>query len=231
MAQDPNEDDLDNILSSALEAFDSPAPSGQASTAEADNGKPNEAPAEEEALPAVSEEATKYFEDALKSLGQLDMGDENLGDLDDVTEADLKMVEEFMKSLGDSLGGLSGNDPASASAAPNVDKLVENIVGQLLSEDVLKEPMLQMKDAYKQWLPENKEKLSKENYEKYQTQENLVNEICDKYESGASTEDIMQLLTKMQETGAPPDDVMNKLSAGNRGAADLEKVTEACGVQ
>lgn len=227
------------------------------------------------------DDAGKALEDALRALGELGLGqspgsgpggvgDANGSSADDVTEADMKLVEEFITSLGESLSGLGGVDPnvlanlnplasgPAASAANNlpsssstssrqppshahnhapiaqsrtpaqqqqsqpqeqshpqqpvVEKLVESIVGHLLSEDVLKEPMMQMRAAYNEWLPKNESKLSAQDQQRYRRQKELVEQICLHYERGAGVTEIMELLSFMQETGAPPNEVMEQLS-------------------
>lgn len=250
--------DLDSILDDALDAFDEPEPNvsphipssnktdddiieeiavltrqkqqpqttGQSSSSTSHDGS---------TVPSGNEEdAALALEDALRALGELGLdghkGTTSTGqdNNEDVTEADMKLVEEFITSLGESLNGL-GNIPGSAglptyfsNPVPSneeeeeqpvvVEKLVESIVGHLLSEDVLKEPMLLMRQAYNEWLPKNETKLSENDLKRYKKQKSLVDQICEHYEKGAGVTEIMELLSFMQETGAPPDEVMNQLS-------------------
>lgn len=252
MTDEIDEDELDDILEGALDAFETtrPKPAASASTkppAAVDNGANSNASAASRSAP--DEETARAFEDALKTLG--DMNLDASGDDDALAEADMKLVEEFMSSLGASLGELglgAGGQTAPAGApatgqealTPNMEKLVESIVGQLLSKDVLKGPMNQMRESYTRWLPENAERLSVEELGRYSRQQQLVEEICEKYECGGDTAEIMELLSKMQETGAPPAEIMNDLSedgaAGSSDmngldAANLDKMGELCGVQ
>lgn len=267
MANGTSEDELDDILDDALEAFDTSRKAASIPAAKcgdegaSSTGKAgDESSSADEAPPEVSVEAAKAFEDALKALGDFGL-DEN-GNDDDVSEADMKLVEDFMRSIGSSFGGMDGPRPKGnaagagqsagagqagasggigAGTAPDVEKLVESIVGHLLSEDVLKSPMLQMRAAYAEWLPKNAEELSAEELGRYSRQQELVEEICEQYESGSASSGIMELLSKMQETGAPPAEVMKGLSmdADNSdgglgpamGVPEMEKMMESCGVQ
>lgn len=233
MAQTHDDDELDDILDSALDAFDNlekpsediPDKQVPSNVVQLDSAEGGGAEA--------SAEATRIFEEALKALGDLKV--EDVEDNEGI-EADMKLVEEFMKTLGSSVGGgdkasETGDAIGQVPEAPEVEKLVESIVGTLLSEDVLKGPMLQMREAYAEWLPAHRASLTEEEVGRYSRQEKLVGEICQRYEKGGDSGDIMELLSKMQETGAPPDEVMQRVSEKGEGEGQLGKVGEACGVQ
>lgn len=263
-------DDLDAILDDALEAFDaSPARAPPRSTGGDDDVETSRAPAtetvaittptttpltaeEDASAPGIDggdDDGSRALEDALRALGELGLGGDasTSSGNDPVSEADMKLVEEFVTSLGESLSGLgvpgtstgqtsaTGNndmprneaDVAAAATRPEVERLVESIVGHLLSEDVLKTPMAQMKRAYAEWLPANKESLSKEDVTRFSRQRELVDEICEKYDTHAPSSEIMELLSQMQETGAPPSEVMRQLSSD--GAVDSLLGQLGCG--
>lgn len=267
-------DELDGILDGALDAFESaPKPKTTTTPSEltsdvsattlqkSDAGSSN-ASEDVGTESELMDEAARAFDDAVKALGDLRTNPPEGSDGEDVNEADMKLVEEFMASLGSSLGGLGvpgaggdgtrdasgvgGTRPEDVGAkaegvAKNMEKMVENIVGHLLSEDVLKTPMQQMRAAYAEWLPKHAEELSAEEFGRYSKQQELVEQICDKYESGADSGVIIELLSKMQETGNPPADVMKGLSGeaengevgGLPGMAppELDKMVESCGMQ
>lgn len=271
MADDLEEDELDGILDGALEAFDAAAPQHTSShkslpqsnasllskptistplnTPTKTSSSDNETPSSEKrpsgrAVGACGDDDTgRALEDALKELEEksFDQGDA----ADDVMEADMKLVEEFMKSL--SSLGTANMDSANATMSgetsssrnnrqPGVETLVNSIVGHLLSEDVLKSPMIQMRAAYEQWLPNNKESLSAQDLDRFSRQKELVEEICEKYESNADSSEIMELLSEMQKTGAPPDMVLKDLDDGGEAAqglqgAELDKLADSCGMQ
>lgn len=212
----------------------------------------------------------RALEDALRALSQLHAaptGENGLhshtdlsGNVDaDRAEADMKLVEDFVTSLGESLSTLGAADVLDAAqgtratadnadaqstsrtqsqangtaqqqqheqkqSQPVVERLVESIVSQLLSEDVLKGPMMQMREAYAEWLPSHEQSLSDVDRKRFRRQRDLVNDICKRYEGGASsTTDIMTLLSQMQELGSPPDEVMSKLSTDGHMDAFIER--------
>eukprot|EP00177_Eucheuma_denticulatum_P000407 GFKZ01000704.1.p2 GENE.GFKZ01000704.1~~GFKZ01000704.1.p2 ORF type:complete len:234 (+),score=59.17 GFKZ01000704.1:2105-2806(+) len=233
MAQTHDEDDLDDILDSALDAFDTIDKPPKDIPVKQAPGNVVQLDSAEEGGAEVSAEATRMFEEALKALGDL-----NVDEVEDSAgiEEDMKLVEEFMKTLGSSVGGGdkpngTGNAGGAIPEVPEVEKFVESIVGTLLSEDVLKGPMLQMREAYAEWLPAHRERLTEEEAGRYARQQKLVGEICQMYERGGDSGEIMELLSKMQETGAPPEEVMQRVSEKGEGDGQLGKVSEACGMQ
>ncbi|KAI0565926.1 Pex19 protein [Gracilaria domingensis] len=252
--------ELDGILDGALEAFDnvqdgSSAPSRATEQSDVEeiarDVAPDQAIPEESGTrsPVRDDETGKALEEALKALRELGVGEDQ--GREEVHEEDMKLVEEFMTSLSSSLGNLApqnafDDQPRGAAHAseaehvnggrPEVEKLVDTIVGQLLSEDVLKLPMMHMRTAYEEWLPNNLESLSAEERERYTKQQDLVRQICAKYEAKADSAEIMELLSKMQDTGSPPDAVLQNLDSAAPGspsfqASDIEKFGDMCPMQ
>lgn len=100
--------------------------------------------------------------------------------------------------------------------------MVESIVGEILAEDVLREPMEQMRVAFSDWLPENRGSLPAADAARYDKQADIVGRICKEYERGnTQTAHVMALLQEMHDTGAPPPEVMSQLGGqeGAEGAA------------
>lgn len=247
-ARDTN---LEQILDDALDAYDdiesetpqdeaeeaptlpvpSVSPTTDTFTLPSDSREENAPP------PSIEDAAGRAFEDALRALDQLRMHDAEASSSNDadLAEADMKLVEQFVTTLGESLSGLgplSANENASTQPnlndskgdSPIVERLVESIVGHLLSADVLKQPMRQMRVAYAQWLPKQTS-LSDEQRRKYERQQQLIQQICQKYDRGASMTEIMQSLSDMQETGEIPEGVMSQLDTDGA----LETVMERLG--
>lgn len=217
-------DDVDDTEAQQDEAEEAPSLPTSSRPSPADNLTLSSDSREENAPPpSIEDAAGRAFEDALRALDQLRTHDtEASSSADaDLAEADMKLVEQFVTTLGESLSGL-GTDPGNDNLPPRaglndekgelpiVERLVESIVGHLLSADVLKQPMRQMRVAYAQWLPKQTS-LTDDQRRKYERQQQLIHDICQKYERGASTTEIMQSLADMQETGEIPDGVMSQL--------------------
>lgn len=245
--------DLEQILDDALDAFDdvdeaeaphdeveaAPKLSISSSVASPSRRLPSELNSREEKVspPSAEETTGRAFEDALRALDELrDFDAQASSTMDaDQAEADLKLVEQFVTSLGESLAGLvpppsndSSSVPTSASGSkadmPIVERLVESIVGHLLSADVLKEPMRQMRAAYANWLPAQTS-LSDDQRKLYERQQQLIEQICDKYDKGASSTEIMHSLSDMQETGEIPEGVMSQLDTDGALETVMEKLS------
>ncbi|PXF47789.1 Peroxisome biogenesis protein 19-1 [Gracilariopsis chorda] len=254
-----DDDELDNILDGALEAFDDvrDAPHTVSKAEASDTAEiaqdiaPNQSIHEETASkpPFGTDEASEALEEALNSLKKLGISQDQ--EKEDVIDQDVKLVEEFLTTLSSSFGALNAQNPvdgqsadatapgeteSAKGAAPEMEKFVDTIVGQLLSEDVLKYPMMQMRTAYEEWLPENAGSLTKEEKERYTVQKNLVEQICDKYTAKADSSEIMDLLSKMQDTGSPPDAILKKIDNASSPspaveAPDVDKLVEMCPMQ
>jgi len=121
--------------------------------------------------------------------------------------------------------------------------MVESIVSQLLSKDVLKGPMLEMRGSYETFLGAKGESLPAEELQRFRTQQECVIAICDMYERDAPMTEIMDKLHQMQDCGAPPQEVIDKLSSGDGDEGDdsgpldpaelakLERLQQQCPVQ
>lgn len=94
--------------------------------------------------------------------------------------------------------------------------MIETFMQQLLSKEVLEEPIKEICERYPKWLEENKSKISSEEYERFLTQYKLMKELTKVFEteSGHSSK-IIELMQKMQECGHPPDDIMRQLGGSD----------------
>jgi len=73
---------------------------------------------------------------------------------DDDPTGDPRMMEEMMKEFEKMRGDW------------NADDMIDGMMGQLLSKDLMYEPMKQVTELFPEWLQENKSKLSEEDYSK-----------------------------------------------------------------
>lgn len=231
------DDELDGILDDALDAFDKePSVDAKASSAVQEAKTPDQDGV------GVTDETAKALEEALGTLAQ--MGFEN-GATDmpeDVNENDLKVLEDIFRGMGAAgdAAGPAGNGSGSKGAnvpGPAIEQMVESIVGHLLSEDVLKKPMMTMREVYAKWLPENAESLSAEELGRYSKQQELIEEICERFDKKAKTSEIMELLGEMQKTGQPPEAVMKAVDSEQGGGlpamplGDMAGLGDQCGMQ
>lgn len=93
--------------------------------------------------------------------------------------------------------------------------LVDGMMQQLLSRDIMYEPMKQICERYPEWLAEKESLLSKEDYERYGKQYQYFQQIIAVYESEPDNfARLSELMQEMQETGQPPSEIVKDLAPG-----------------
>jgi len=113
------------------------------------------------------------------------------------TETDA-FLAEMMKQL-DAAGGGDG-----AGSEAGMAKLLEGMMGQLMSKDILYEPMKDLNEKYPPWLATHKEKLPQKEFENYSNQYGYVQKIMGKFDDPKYDEedtqtkvDLMDLMQKV----------------------------------
>nr|XP_016502706.1 PREDICTED: peroxisome biogenesis protein 19-2-like [Nicotiana tabacum] len=111
------------------------------------------------------------------------------------------MMEEWAKQFEELAG------------SQDMESIVETMMQQLLSKEILYEPMREIGERYPKWLEDNKSKLSSEEYERYRHQYELIRDLNKVYETEPSNfNKIVELMQKMQECGQPPNDIVHELA-------------------
>eukprot|EP00244_Chara_vulgaris_P012012 TRINITY_DN6169_c0_g1_i8.p1 TRINITY_DN6169_c0_g1~~TRINITY_DN6169_c0_g1_i8.p1 ORF type:complete len:342 (-),score=57.57 TRINITY_DN6169_c0_g1_i8:426-1451(-) len=117
--------------------------------------------------------------------------------------ADHEFVEKLMEQF-ESLGG-----------SQDIQGLMETMIKQLLSKEVLHAPMMEISERYPVWLEANKSKISEEDYSRYAKQLDLMKKLCEMYDTCPEDfEKIMELMQQMQDCGNPPSEIMKELAPG-----------------
>nr|GMD94241.1 peroxisome biogenesis protein 19-1-like [Ipomoea batatas] len=138
-------------------------------------------------------EQTREAVKGLESSTGLKAGGENFG-----TDA---MVEDWVKQFEELAG------------TQDMESIVETMMQQLLSKEVLHEPMKEIEERYPKWLEENKAKLSNEEYDRYGHQYELIKELIGVYDTEPDNfTKVVELMQKMQECGQPPNDIVHELA-------------------
>ncbi|PHT45493.1 hypothetical protein CQW23_14651 [Capsicum baccatum] len=110
-------------------------------------------------------------------------------------------MEDWLKQLEELAG------------SQDMESIVETMMQQLLSKEILHEPMREIGERYPKWLEDNKVKLSSEEYERYRHQYELIRDLNKVYETDPSNfNKIVELMQKMQECGQPPNDIVQELA-------------------
>ncbi|KAJ3017047.1 UNVERIFIED_CONTAM: hypothetical protein HDU68_011881 [Siphonaria sp. JEL0065] len=116
-------------------------------------------------------------------------------------------IEAMMKELEIMMGSAEFED------------MFGNVMGQLMNRDLLYEPMKDLAAKYPEYLQENKDSISAEDYQRFTSQHQIVVHIMKVYDDESVTGDEEQkqvgdLMQKMQELGNPPDGIMQDLTPG-----------------
>ncbi|XP_020585239.1 peroxisome biogenesis protein 19-2-like [Phalaenopsis equestris] len=239
---EPYPDDLDQLLDSALDDFAkldlAPSQRGSSSGGEGKEGRGDvlaqasssssvrglgiglpdlRSRKQQRALPPKKTHATETLEKLTQQTR------EAVRELESVTSAaaagsraaggfdEESMVEDFVKQFEELAG------------SQDMESIVETMMQQLLSKEILQEPMKEIGERYPKWLQEHKSSLSKEEYDRYYRQYELILKLNEAYEEDPDNfHKIVDLMQKMQECGQPPSDIVEELAPG----LDLNNLTQ-----
>lgn len=94
-----------------------------------------------------------------------------------------------------------------------MESIVETMMQQLLSKEILHEPMKAIAERYPKWLEEHKATLTQEEYERYSLQYKFIKNLNEVFEKDPGNfNKIVEIMQKMQECGQPPNDIVQELA-------------------
>lgn len=176
---------------------------------------------------------TDFTQCLAETMQQLSQNNEQLQSVPTADDLN-KMFENlgFGGAEGEGMGGLF----------PLMQVMLENI----LSKEVLYPPMKEITDKYPDWLADNRNSLPAEEFERYNKQFEVMKQLVQMYEEenetdsdevkGQRFEKIMQHMQKLQEMGQPPKElvgdmgpVINFDAAGNPILPDMSTLLGAAG--
>lgn len=112
------------------------------------------------------------------------------------------MLAQMLKDLE------NGNFPAMDGDQGDFNSMLMGMMEQLVNKDILYEPMKELHDNFPEWLEKNKDSTSKQDLERYKTQQAVVKDIVDRFEkkdfSDDNKEDREYIVDKMQQVCMPP---------------------------
>ncbi|KAH7840465.1 hypothetical protein Vadar_017333 [Vaccinium darrowii] len=214
-------DELDQLLDSALDDFQNLNLSSSAQRS-GDGGEKNP---ESSSLPSD----VQGLGMGLPDLRSKKKGKQKVSKDSHVSEALDKLTEqtrEAVKGL-ESIGSRPGagdieNDAMmedwakqfeELAGTKDMESIVETMMQQLLSKEILHEPMKEIGERYPKWLEEHQSKLSKEDYDRYSHQYEFIKDLIQVYETEPGNfNKIVELMQKMQECGQPPNDIVQELA-------------------
>ncbi|KAF8888502.1 Pex19 protein family-domain-containing protein [Mucidula mucida] len=142
------------------------------------------------------------------------------GDASVSTDPEMQSLEALLKDLGMGEDGEGGDENEIAS-------VLEKMMGQLMSKDILYDPLKELHDKFPAYLANPPEAISPEDRERYNKQVHCVGEIIKVFD-GPSYSDtnalevkkIVDLMSEMQSYGSPPESIMGPLPPGLGFGAD-----------
>lgn len=120
-----------------------------------------------------------------------------------------------MEALG--AGGAGGT--GGGAGEEDLPELLDGLMDQLMSKELLAEPIAELKVKYPEYLSSDEGKtLPQAEKDRYQLQSNIIHEISDIFEDPkysdadkATREKVAELMQKMQEAGSPPKHLLGEL--------------------
>jgi len=158
------------------------------------------------AAEAVEKETTDIDSNVAKTLQALA---DSSKDLEGMQTAQAEQVgEDIMTSMMKEFEKFGGNE--------DFQGVIDNMMKQFLSKEVMYEPMKQISEKFPEWLAENQSKLEPEKYEAYGKQYQYFQEIVNVYETEPDNiARLMELMKDMQDCDVqPPAEILKDLAPG-----------------
>lgn len=213
---DPS-DDLDQLLDSALDDFQNLNLTNPSQRSCEGNGA--EKKQESGSLPSGVQGLGMGLPDLKsKKKGKQKVSKEShateaLDKLREQTRETVKGLESMAKPGEDAMVDDWVKQFEELAGSQDMESIVETMMQQLLSKDILYDPMKEIGERYPKWLEDHKASLNKEEYDRYFHQYELIKQLNEVYENdpGNFTK-IVDLMQKMQECGQPPNDIVQELA-------------------
>jgi peroxin-19 len=166
-----------------------------------------------------------------------EMANASIDDNDNMVPEDDQMLHDMFQSMasGQLPQGLqdlmNDDDPFPGENDLDPEAFMDGMMEQLLSKELMYEPMKQVTEQFPAWLETNKEKLTEDDWEQRNQQYKVFQELVQVYEqedgdSKNKTERLMELMQKVQEYGQPPAEIINEIAPGleldNEGLPKME---------
>ncbi|KAI4721788.1 Pex19-domain-containing protein [Aureobasidium sp. EXF-10727] len=183
--------------------------------------KPNTAPAP----PSSSSTAKPAFASTIeKTMERMQASGESASAAAATSSQD-DMLAQMLKDLE------SGNFPAMDGDQGDFNSMLMGMMEQLVNKDILYEPMKELHDNFPDWLEKNKDSTSKQDLDRYKTQQSVVKDIVERFEKKDFSDDnkedreyIVDKMQQMQAAGAPPPGLVGDMNA----AQDMLSEADGC---
>mmetsp|Transcript_20451 Transcript_20451/g.42030 ORF Transcript_20451/g.42030 Transcript_20451/m.42030 type:complete len:366 (-) Transcript_20451:52-1149(-) len=151
----------------------------------------------------------KILQDLFKGL----MGDASAGCVGGMPD-----LGDEIPDLDGLLSGLAGGGGHGGDGSPlDTDNFMDGMMEELLSKELMYEPMKQVTEKFPSWLEAQKGKLSPEEWDKRNKQFACFQKLVAAYEGTESeqqTMKILELMQEVQEYGQPPAEIIQDIAPG-----------------
>ncbi|XP_025902445.1 peroxisomal biogenesis factor 19 [Nothoprocta perdicaria] len=197
----------------------------------------------------LASQATAEFEKAMKELAEeephLVEQFQKLSEAAGRVGSDSASQQEFTSCLKETLSGLARNADELQSSGVSEEELakaieglgleegdgegsivplMQNIMQNLLSKEVLYPSLKEITEKYPEWLQLHRGRLSPEQYDKYREQHSVMGKICEQFEAERPTdgeaehrarfEAVLDLMQQLQDLGHPPKELAGESPPG-----------------
>ncbi|XP_051849626.1 peroxisomal biogenesis factor 19 isoform X1 [Antechinus flavipes] len=194
-------------------------------------------------------QATAEFEKAMKELAEeephLVEQFQKLSEAAGRVGSDTTSQQEFASCLKETLSGLAKNATdlqnsgmseeeltkameglgiEEGEGEGNILPIMQSIMQNLLSKDVLYPSLKEITEKYPEWLQSHREALPPEQFEKYQEQHNVMGKICEQFEKETAADSeatqkarfemVLDLMQQLQDLGHPPKELAGETPPG-----------------
>lgn len=165
----------------------------------------------------------KSFQDTIsQTMNRLNESKQEI-DKSVLDSADDDFLAKMMKDLESAMG--SGGDGGDL----DMSKLINDMLEQMASKEILYEPMKEMYEKYPAWIKANSPKLTSEEKTRYENQFQIITEVVTKFERSDYSDEnpehrkyITTRMELMQNSGAPPADLLGDLASGSIPGLDMD---------
>eukprot|EP00531_Pseudo-nitzschia_arenysensis_P018765 CAMPEP_0116132460 /NCGR_PEP_ID=MMETSP0329-20121206/9559_1 /TAXON_ID=697910 /ORGANISM="Pseudo-nitzschia arenysensis, Strain B593" /LENGTH=335 /DNA_ID=CAMNT_0003626975 /DNA_START=79 /DNA_END=1086 /DNA_ORIENTATION=+ len=207
----PDEADLQKMEASLQQMFQglttesnqqTPEKANNAKTTNAKSTTPN---TNQSTIPGDDKMLQDLFQ-GLMSAGGDDSSADGMPSMDEIPDLD-----NLFAGLG------SGEASGGSGEAFNTEDFMEGMMEQLLSKELMYEPMKQVTEKFPAWLSSKKDELAPEEWEKRKKQYDCFRRLVQAYEDeeeAKQTPKLLEIMQEVQEYGQPPPEIINEIAPG-----------------
>jgi len=124
-------------------------------------------------------------------------------------------MDELQHLLDNLLGGIGGEEEGAIPEGENADAVIDGMMEQLLSKDLMYEPIQQVAERFPRWLQEQQHTLSPTDYAERHAQCQCFVDIVKVYENEPqNTAKLVDMMQQLQEYGPPPKEIVQQIAPG-----------------